>query len=47
MRDNKDIRHGKHCVFLMHVHLVFITRYHRGVFTKEAMDGLRTIQLLP
>lgn len=22
MNENSDIRHGRHCVFLMHVHLV-------------------------
>ena len=43
MRNNKDIRHGRHCVFLMHVHLVFVTKYRRGVFTKEVIDDLRTI----
>jgi putative transposase len=43
MRDNKDIRHGRHCVFLMHVHLVFVTKYRRGVFTKEVIGELRTI----
>ncbi|EPU8116054.1 IS200/IS605 family transposase, partial [Escherichia coli] len=24
-----DIRRGRHCVFLMHVHLVFVTKYQR------------------
>ena len=43
MRNNKDIRHGRHCVFLMHVHLVFVTKYRRGVFTKEVIDDLHTI----
>jgi putative transposase len=27
----------------MHVHLVFVTKYRRGVFTKEALDELRGI----
>lgn len=43
MRDNKDIRQGRNCVFLMHVHLVFVTKYRHGVFTKEVIDDLRTI----
>ena len=30
--DNNDIRSGRHCVFRMHVHLVFVTKYRRGVF---------------
>ena len=43
MRNNNEIRHGRHCIFLMHVHLVFVTKYRRGVFTKEVIDDLRTI----
>ncbi|MGF7133217.1 putative transposase [Paraburkholderia sp. EB58] len=38
-----DLRHGRHCVFLMHVHLVFVTRCRRGVFTKEIIDDLRVV----
>lgn len=43
MSENNSIRHGRHCVFLMHVHLVFVTKYRRDVFTKEILDDLRTI----
>ena len=43
MRNNNEIRHGRHCVFLMHVHLVFVTKYRRGVFTKEVIDDLREV----
>jgi putative transposase len=43
MQENKDIRHGRHCVFLMHVHLVFVTKYRRQVFTKDRLDYLRGI----
>src|SRR3990170_7304782 len=43
MNDDKDIRHGRHCVFMMHVHLVFVTKYRRGVFTKAILDDLRGI----
>ena len=28
---------------MMHVHLVFVTKYRRGVFTKEILDDLKTI----
>src|ERR1700754_3972349 len=38
-----DLRHGRHCVFMMHVHLVFVTKYRRGVFTGEVIDELRVI----
>ena len=43
MEKNKEIRHGRHCVFLMHVHLVFVTKYRRDVFTKEIVEDLRPI----
>ena len=43
MKKNKEIRHGRHCVFLMHVHLVFVTKYRHEVFTKEILNDLRPI----
>ncbi|AQS51765.1 hypothetical protein PAEH1_09655 [Paenalcaligenes hominis] len=43
MSNDNDIRHGRHCVFLMHVHLVFVTKYQRSVFTKVILDDLRGI----
>ena len=43
MRDSNDIRHGRHCVFKMHVHLVFVTKYRREVFTKEILEELRNL----
>ena len=43
MIKNNDIRQVRHCVFLMHVYLVFVTKYRRGVFTKEILDDLRPI----
>lgn len=38
-----DIRHGRHCTFLMHVHLVFVTKYRREVFTKAILDDLKQV----
>ena len=43
MADYNDIRHGRHCVSVLHVHLVFVTKYRRGVFTKEILDDLRPV----
>jgi putative transposase len=43
MADFKDIRHGRHCVFIMHVHLVFVTKYRFGVFTQQILDDLRPV----
>lgn len=40
MKENNDIRHGRNCVFKIHVHLVFVTKYRRGVFTKEILADL-------
>lgn len=43
VKKNNEIRHGRHCVFLMHIHLVFVTKYRREVFTKEILNDLRLI----
>ena len=43
MENVKEIRSGRHCVFMMHVHLVFVTKYRRGVFTKEILKDLKPI----
>lgn len=41
MTKNQDIRHGRHCVFILHIHLVFVTKYRRDVFTKAILDDLK------
>ncbi len=43
MNSSIDLRRGRTCVFLMHVHLVFVTKYRRRVFTKQILDELRAI----
>ena len=43
MTDNNDIRHGRNCVFKMHVHLVFVAKYRRKVFDGDAIERLRAI----
>ena len=43
MRKVNDIRTGRHCVFLLHAHLVFVTKYRYGVFTKTILDDLKEI----
>ena len=43
MEKTSDIRPGRHCVFHLHVHLVFVTKYRRGMFTKTILDDLRGI----
>ena len=43
MSNESDIRHGRHCVFKLHVHLIFVAKYRRRVFDARAIDGLRGI----
>ena len=43
MSDDNNIRHGRHCVFRMHVHLVFVAKYRRRMFDGDAINRLRTI----
>lgn len=38
--ENQQIRSGRHCVFNMHVHLVFVTKYRKDVFTKAMLDAM-------
>ena len=35
-----DIRTGRHCVFAMHVHLVFLTKYRKDVLTASMLESL-------
>lgn len=42
-RTDPNYRHGRHCVFLMHVHLVFVTKYRRFCFTKRVLSHLEKI----
>ncbi len=40
---SNEIRHGRHCVFQLHVHLVFITKYRHRVLDGDAINRLRAI----
>jgi len=33
MTEGADIRRGRHCVFILHAHLAFVTKYRHRVFT--------------
>src|SRR3990167_5589900 len=37
------IRTGRHCVFNMHIHLVFVTKYRRAVFKKAILNEMKMI----
>lgn len=40
---SSDTRRGRHCVFALHVHLVFVTKYRTNVFDRDALQRLRVI----
>ena len=42
-RKDPAMRHGRHCVFLMHVHLVFVTKYRKGALTGEILGTMKTV----
>lgn len=43
MNKSTDIRTGRHCVFNLHVHLVFVTKYRRDVFEKAHYATMKAI----
>ena len=43
MTDDNDCRRGRHCVFALHAHLVFVTKYRRKVFTANVRNDMRRL----
>ncbi|TYB94996.1 IS200/IS605 family transposase [Micromonospora sp. WP24] len=43
MSDIDDIRTGRHCVFAMHAHLVFVTKFRHEVFTDRHLARMEAI----
>jgi putative transposase len=43
MRQEDDYRRGRHVVSALQVHLVFVTKYRRGVLTGEHLAALRSV----
>jgi len=41
--NTKMVKSGQHCVYNLHVHLVFVTKYRRAVFTKEIIDCMEKV----
>lgn len=39
----QELRHGRHCVFELNVHLVFVTKYRRSIFTNEHLNRMREV----
>ena len=42
MTDTSTIRRGRHCVFNLHAHLVFVTKYRRKVFNQAMLAFLES-----
>lgn len=45
METSRDIRTGRHVIFDIHIHLVFVAKYRRNVFTKTILQDLKSIFL--
>lgn len=43
MKKSTNLRHGRHCVFALHVHLVFVTKYRKYVFSQKTILALKEI----
>ena len=43
MKNSTIIRAGRHCVFNLHAHLVFVTKYRKKIFTQAVLDILQPI----
>ena len=39
----KNIRRGRNCIFLLHAHLVFVTKYRKNIFSKPILLELKKI----
>jgi len=43
MKENTAIRTGRHCIFELHAHLVFVTKYRGRVFSSAHLETLETL----
>ena len=43
MKKSTEIHTGRHCVFNLKIHLVFLPKYRRNVFTPRVLDYLKNI----
>ena len=43
MEKASELRTGRHVVFLLHTHLVFVTKYRKAVFTKNMLHYLENV----
>ena len=40
---SSEMRRGRHCVFAMHVHLVFVSKYRKKVFDSKILKSMKEI----
>jgi putative transposase len=43
MREKQQNTHGRHCVFLLHAHLVFVTKYRHEVLSNKHLSRIEQI----
>ncbi|MEU1694249.1 IS200/IS605 family transposase [Streptomyces hirsutus] len=43
MAEMQEIRTGRHCVFVIHAHLVFVTKFRHDVFTDDHLVRMEEI----
>ena len=43
MIQSTEIRTGRHCIFKLHVHLVFVTKYRKKIFQSIHLIEMKTI----
>lgn len=42
-KTDREWRNGRHCVVVLHVHWVFVTKYRRGVLEQKHLEAMRLI----
>ncbi|MFB9682487.1 IS200/IS605 family transposase [Streptosporangium vulgare] len=43
MAEYGDVRTGRHCIFVLHAHLVFVTKFRHRVFTGSHLERMEEI----
>jgi putative transposase len=43
MEKSTEIRHGRHCIFSLHAHLVFVTKCRGAAFSQSILEDMRGI----
>jgi len=43
MNQSNVLRTGRHCIFLLHVHLVFVTKYRKKIFNRQMLAQMKEI----